>query len=114
MSVPSYYKSQRAFFKYKIIQTLPDITIIPRQSTDLEDDIIISSSLSMVDVCALLKDDSNNEKLKLPAYNKHEIGQMAHVALYLRKLILEHPLNEKAELTEENAFNLYLNRCMYF
>ena len=100
LSVPSYYKSRRALFKYKIIQTLPDITIIPRQSTDLEDDIIISSSLSMVDVCALLKDDLNNEELKLPAYNKHEIGQMA--------------LNEKAELTEENAFNLYLNRCMYF
>ena len=70
VSVPSYYKSRRAFFKYKIIQALPEITIIPRQSIDLEDDIIIiSSSLSMVDVFALLKDDSSNEELKVPAYS---------------------------------------------
>ena len=74
----------------KIIQLLLSITVILCQSTDLKDDLIISSSC--------------DEELKLPAYNQNEMGHMVHVALYLRKLILEHPLNEKAELTEETAY----------
>ncbi|XP_068200369.1 uncharacterized protein [Palaemon carinicauda] len=103
--VPYYYESRRAFFKYKLTKLLPDITIIPRQGTELEDDLLISSSLSQVDVCEILNTGSIDEHaLKLPAYNENEMVQMVHVALYLRNLILQHTPNKKAELTEENAY----------
>ena len=104
-SIPFYYKSRRAFFKYKITQIIPDITIIPRQGTDLEDDLLISSSLSLAKICELVNGNSDvAEEMKLPAYNQNEMGQMVHVAFYLRSLILAHPPNEKAELTEETAY----------
>ena len=105
VAIPSYYQKRRAFLKYKITQRLPNITIIPCQGTELEDDLIISSALSLIDVCNLLNDDSNiADELKLPVYNETEMGQMVHVALYLRSLILEHPFNKKTELTEETAY----------
>ena len=44
------------------------------------------------------------EVMKLPAYNQNEMGQSVYVALYLRSLILAHPPNQKAELTEETAY----------
>ena len=76
---------------------LPDVTIIPRQGTNFEDDVIISSSLSLVVVSDLLNNDSDEEPdLKLPANNQQEMLQMVHVALYLQKLILEHDPNEEA------------------
>ena len=102
LSVPYYFESRRAFFRYKLTQLLPNISVIPRQGTDLGDDLIISSSLSLPDVCDILTENSKeSHDLKLPAYNENEMMQMVHVALYLRRHILQHPLNTKAELTEE-------------
>ena len=82
ISIPFYYKFRRAFFKYKITQIISDITIIPRRGTDLEDDLLISSSLSLGKICELVNGNSDvAEEMKLPAYNQNEMGQMVHVAL---------------------------------
>ena len=103
--VPYYFEKRRAFFRYKLTELLPNITVIPHQGTDLEDHLLISSSLSLPDVCELLKSESDDDaELKLPAYNENEMVQVVHVALYLRSQIIQHTPNVKAELTEENAY----------
>ena len=40
----------KVIFKHKITQLIPDITIISRQDTDLEDELIIYSSFSLVKI----------------------------------------------------------------
>ena len=78
--IPYYYKSRRAFFSHKLTQMIPDITIIPRQGTDLEDDIIISASLFLVQVINLINNDSTGDvDFTIPAYNQNEMMQMVHV-----------------------------------
>ena len=104
--VPYYFEIRRAFFKEKLKQLIPNIEMIPRQSPDLDDDIIIPVSLTVRDKCEVLKEQSHDtdDLLRLPAYNNSEMNQMVHVALYLRRQILDHPTNVKAQLTEENAY----------
>ena len=58
-SIPFYYKSRRAFFKYTITKIIPNITIIPWQGTDLEDDLLISSSLSLAKICRPVNGNSD-------------------------------------------------------
>ena len=58
---------------------LPNVNIIPKQDSDFEDDIIVPSSYSVVDVCDLLTNEGF-EDLKLPAYNENEMIHMVHVA----------------------------------
>ena len=81
---------------------MPNISVIPKKDTVEEDSLIISSSLSPLDVWNLLKVD--DQEIKLKPYNKSEMLHMVDVALYLNRLILEHEPNENAELTEETAF----------
>ena len=104
--IPYYFLSRRSFFKEKLVQLLPNVQIIHRQSSDLEDDIIISTSLTMRDICDILTSEGGEPgDFKLPAYNEDEMIKLVHVALYLRKLILDHPAHSKSELTEENAYS---------
>ena len=103
LRVPYYFEAKRRFFRYKLLEIVPEVSVIPRQCGDIEDDIIISSSLSLTDVCGLIENEQV-EDIQLPAYNENEMTQMVHVALYLRSLILEHEPNHKAQLTEENAY----------
>ena len=42
LPVPYYYKVRRKFFLNKIIELVPHVIVIPRQSADVEDDLIIS------------------------------------------------------------------------
>ena len=113
--VPYYFDIRQAFFKEKLKQLIPNIEIIPRQSSDLDDDIIIPVSLTGRDKCEVLKEQSHDtdDLLRLPAYNS-EMNQMVHVALYLRRQILDHPKNVKAQFTEENAFARICPCCMSF
>ena len=41
---------EKVIFKHKITQLIPDITIISRQDTDHEDELIIYSSLSLAKI----------------------------------------------------------------
>ena len=63
---------------------------------------MISSSLSQNDIDELVEDET--DCFTLSTYNNEEMTHMVHVALYLRRLILDHDLNKNAELTEENAY----------
>ena len=105
LDIPSYFKSRRAFFKEKLLQNISSVTVIPRQSSELEDDIIIAKRLSMRGICDIIKEEEGDTcDMNIPSYNQNEMTQMVHVALYLRSLILSHPKNTKVELTEENAY----------
>ena len=70
--VPHYFVTRRAFFRYRLTEIVPNITVIPHQGTDLEDHILISSSLSLPEVCEVLKRETDEDaELKLPAYNEN-------------------------------------------
>ena len=101
--VPLYFKTRPSLFKTKLLKMLPNVNIIPKQDSDFEDDIIVPSSYSVVDVCDLLTNEGF-EDLNLPAYNENEMIHMVHVALYLRSLILNQEENKRAELTEETSY----------
>ena len=102
VGVPYYFIVRRSFFLNKLCDILPTITIIPKQGSDEDDGLIISSSLSQKDIRDLSHDDK--EDIKLAPYNDNEMLHMVHVALYLNKLIHEQTPNDKTLLTEENAY----------
>ena len=105
VEIPYYYLARNAFFKEALMKGLSNTLEVPKQSSQLEDDILIAESLLHKDICnVILGTDGDELQMKLPAYNQNEMNQMVHVALYLRGLIMSHPNNTKAELTEDNAY----------
>ena len=104
VSIPSYFEQHCRFFKYKIVSIVPNVAIIPQKNIEFEDDLIISSSVSMEEARHLVDDDDKAFQSILPAYNDNEMLQMTHVALYLRGLVLQQKHNTSADLSEETAY----------
>ena len=105
IAIPYYFLTRRAFFKEHLCKGVKDIMIVPKKSSALDDDILISSNLSQSDISKIMDDKScDEEEFKIPSYQSSQMHQMVHLALHLKGLIQSHPINNKAELTEANAF----------
>ena len=82
--VSYYFKARRKFFLNKLCSIVPNISVIPKKDTHEEDSLIISSSLSPLDVWNSLKVD--DQEIKLKPYNISEMLPM-HLLLFLRSCI---------------------------
>ena len=77
----------KVIFKHKITQLIPDITIISRQDTDLEDEFIIYSSLSLAKIeiyeewMVILMLQKKWNFLHMYIYNQNMMEQLVHMAL---------------------------------
>ena len=89
-------RGQRKFSVNKLCELIPDVLVIPKQG--MHDSILISSNLSMESLQQLVSEHDDEEDIKIPSYNTNEMLHMDHVALYLRRLILDHKTNKMATL----------------
>ena len=91
-------------------QLIPDITIISRQDTDLEDEFIIYSliSLAKIETCEkwilILMLQKKWNFLHMYIYIIKIWWNSWYIWHYLQSIILAHPSNQKAGLTEESAY----------
>ena len=84
---------------------MKNVLLVPKKSSNLDDDIIITENLSIKEIGNIItKNDPGEEEFRIPAYNADEISETIHVALNLKSKIDAHPTNKNAELTEANAY----------
>ena len=104
VSIPPYLRTKH-FFKYKLSDFLPDIAVIPHKENDGDDDLLISSKLTLSEVSKILDEEqSATQDFKMPVYNENRCLELVHTALRLRENILSHAPNTCATLNEETAY----------
>ena len=101
VSIPIRLQSKVSLFRIELMNRLKsDIEIIPSSTTD--DFIVIPSHLPLIDRARLAEPEIED---LLPSYQEDEMLAMVHVALQLRRDLLNQPKNNKAVINDDNCMD---------